>query len=120
MPRHVRTRAACDFYDGTSRILPRYFESYIETICEHRPDKRACVENMVVPEEDRQQEILKRYDEMVHAFPMEDAPSLRYTVMEVLVRGDEELLDKLTTLLGFYTQSVVMLTDAIREIHHQM
>lgn len=110
----VRARALPDAYEP--RVLPRYFETYIETICEYEPLQRACVENMVIPEAARQHEIVDRYEEMVRAFPMEDAPSLRYTTMKVLVQGDERVLEKLTALLRFYAQSVAMLTDAVQEI----
>lgn len=117
IPRASRTpRAEPTCSQHNPRILPSYFETYTETVCEYEQDKRACMENMVAPDVKRQEEMVELYQTILHTYPIENAASLRYTIWKIIETGDPEPLSRAIDLLNQYVMALAMVNDMIEHV----
>jgi hypothetical protein len=109
--------SSCDIQDPeTSKILPRYFEIYTETICSYEHKPRACIDTMIIPDMEKQHEIVRDFTRLVNTYPMDDIPSVKYSLLKLIIQGDEETLTKLLSLLNTYAVSIMMISEIVRDI----
>lgn len=110
-----------DTLASTSRIMPHYFKLYTDTICEyeqkHHINKRECLENMVLPSIEKQQEIAREFDMLIKTYPIDDAPSLRYTIFQLILQGEDEALTRIMELLNNYAISIAMLSEMVHNLN---
>jgi hypothetical protein len=101
---------------GSSSIYPPYFENYVELVCSHEENSKACVEGMVVPDIERQREIVAMYSSILNTYPVEYPPSVRYTLWGLLVSDNQAMLTRMLDLLTNYSESVIMIGELMRSL----
>ena len=106
---------ACDL--PTETILPRYFEIYTEVICEHESNKQECLRNMNIPDMEKQQEIARSFDLLIRTYPIQDDPSVKYTILRLMIEGQDDALARLISLLNTYAMSIVMISEMVRNLY---
>lgn len=92
-------------------ILPKYFHTYTEVICKYEKNAQ-CFDDMIVPDLEKQKEVLRSFEWFKNTYPMDDSPSLQYGIMNLIVHEKSEALDAIKDLLN----TDLMALQLIRQI----
>lgn len=97
-----------------NQIIPRYFEKYIEIICTNSENPSGCIQSMIVPDIQRQIDVLKGFDMLVQRYDIVDASAfLQSSIMKLLIEKDDDTLMRVIDLLNSYNVVTHMLQETL-------